>query len=102
MAFGRDGRPHSLETKLGVLMAKKQVFAYVMGPVVGINPRRLTELLAGRKPLRPEEVQRIAKYLRVDPSEITEDTPDENPGQAPSPDRLRNIEGQIRRSINAG
>lgn len=67
------GRPHSTASKLGRLLHQRHLKAFDVTRQAGVPPRILTEYLAARKPIRPNDLIAICTFLQVHPSEIVEE-----------------------------
>lgn len=73
MAPGK-GRPHSQETKLGRMIAKRGLAVYVVGGQAEISSRLMTEYLAGRRVIRANHAQALARVLDCAPDDIIGDS----------------------------
>lgn len=64
------GRAYPTHTPLGRLMALRGKVVYKFAAEVGISPRRLTELLAGRAKIHPKHIPRICAALECTPTDL--------------------------------
>lgn len=92
------GRPHCLETKLGVMIANRRLHSYEVGGKAGVSPRTLTEYLAGRKTITQQHLVALAKTLDCDPADISGDSHDEivAQGEPVNPHHLVHLQEQQR------
>lgn len=71
------GRPHSTETKLGLLLQRREIRVYAFAAQVGVSPRMLTEYLAGRRQIRDKHLSEMCRVLGVEPEDISGDSQDD-------------------------
>ena len=64
------GRQFSTTTRIGQLMSRYGWTAVEFAYATGINPRTLTEILAGRQEPSMLQIGRIAGVLGVDPDTL--------------------------------
>ena len=64
------GRPYPTHTPLGKLMAYKGVRAYDLASAVGIPPRTLTEILAGRRKISRKHMASLCRFFKCEPRHL--------------------------------
>lgn len=64
------GRPYPTDTPLGRLMAYKGLRSYDLCAAVGIPPRTLTEILAGRRKISRKHMASLCQYLKCEPHHL--------------------------------
>lgn len=74
------GMAYPIHTRLGKVMAFRDLTASEVASASGVHPRTLTEYLAGREPIRPQHLQRLADALGVSPDVIFEEEPSQPTG----------------------
>jgi hypothetical protein len=91
-------RPHSTVTELGRRIAKTGKPALKIAQLADVNPRVLTDYLAGRAHPRPDHIVRLAGVLECDASDLRDPGCVELAGWAattdPTPDRRPEFVGR--------
>lgn len=64
------GRAYPTDTPLGYLMALRGKTCYKFAAEIGMSPRRLTEVLAGRAPLQTKYVPKVCAALSCSPADL--------------------------------
>lgn len=96
------GRPHSLETKLGVMIKQRDTNVYTVAGQAQIAPRIMTEYLAGRRRIRDDHLANLSRVLECEPDEISGDS-QEDPVPTTRPNisdaAIRHLKAQQKRLI---
>lgn len=66
----KGSRPYPIHTKLGAIMNERQFRVIDVATGARINPRTMTEYLAGRLPIRAHHLPYLARFLEVDPEDL--------------------------------
>lgn len=64
------GRPFNTSTPLGQIMKRQQLRVTDVAAMAGMSERKLSELLAGRKPIKPLDAIYLARALSVTVEDI--------------------------------
>lgn len=59
------GRPFNTSTPLGQIMKRQQLRVTDVASMSGMSERKLSDLLAGRKPIKPVDAVYLARALSV-------------------------------------
>jgi transcriptional regulator with XRE-family HTH domain len=65
-----SGRRYPTHTRLGALMADRGLRMYEVAAQARMDPRAMSDYLAGRKPIPPHRIARLSAVLDVDAEEI--------------------------------
>jgi len=66
-----SGRRYPTITKLGALMADRGLRMYEVAAQARMDPRAMSDYLAGRKPIPPHRLARLSLVLDVEAEDIT-------------------------------
>jgi len=65
-----SGRKYPTHTRLGALMSERGLRMYEVAAQARMDPRAMSDYLAGRKPIPPHRLARLSVVLDVEPEEI--------------------------------